>query len=42
MILTVIFAAAFALSVLPAADLPGLRQSRLFYWVFNPTVRKIH
>ena len=41
MILTVIFAAAFALSVLPFADLPGLRQNGLLYWVFNPTIRKI-
>lgn len=38
MILFLIFAAAFALSLLPAAELPGLKRGRLIFWTTNPLI----
>ena len=31
-------AAAFALSILPAAELPGLKQGKLVFWSTNPVI----
>ena len=33
-----IVGAMFALSVLPGAELPGLRKGRLVYWSINPVI----
>ena len=38
MIMSLIFVAAFALSILPATELPGLKQGKLVFWSTNPVV----
>ena len=38
MILGTIFFAAFALSLVPDATLPGLKKERLIFWSFLPVV----
>ena len=38
MILSLIFVAAFTLSLLPAAELPGLKRGKLIFWSTNPVV----
>ena len=36
--LTLIFAVSFVLSILPAAELPGLKRGKLIFWSTNPVV----
>ena len=38
MIMSLISVAAFALSILPAAELPGLKPGKLVFWSTNPVV----
>ena len=38
MIMSLIFVAAFALSILPVAELPGLKRGKLIFWTTNPVI----
>lgn len=34
----IILTAAFALSVIPTAELPGLKRGKLVFWSINPVI----